>query len=337
MFVQGLPFLIGVAITLSYILCELLKGRSYGVVKDMLFGFGERLKANGFVVKTILFDGEDAVAKIKGDLAREGIDLNPTPREHVPVVENRIKTVKERVRGLIAILPFVLCLTFLVYAVKHVVTMVNKAPSETMSEFIAPITALTGRPVHVDDIRLPFLQYVEVHERGTRVQNSVTNARTRSCLALYPRDNLQHSWYFYFLDKGTLIARDRYTVVPMPGHVVRMMQQMATTMKTVNLEDEHPEDESEENTDPMDNLGHSLASAPVDPVNNLDYALSRMEPIEDDRPTSSVNPTGIGYISDPQCRELTSKIRPKICNAQRIRYYRQLKEWEWKISHHLTI
>jgi hypothetical protein len=121
-------------------LCELLKGRSYGVVKDMLFGFVGRLKAYGFVVKTILCDGEGAVAKMKGDLAREGIDLNPTSREHVPVVENRIKTVKERVRGLIAILPFVLCLTFLVYAVKHVVAMVNKVPSETMSEFIAPIT-----------------------------------------------------------------------------------------------------------------------------------------------------------------------------------------------------
>jgi hypothetical protein len=70
-----------------------------------------------------------------------------------------------------------------------------------------------------------------------------------------------------------------------------MMQQMATTIKTVNLEDEHLEDESEENTDP---------SAPVDPANNLDYALSRMEPIEDDPPTPNSNPTGFGYISDPQ-------------------------------------
>jgi hypothetical protein len=64
----------------------------------------------------------------------------------------------------------------------------------------------------------------------------------------------------------------------MPEHVVRMIQQMATTMKTVNLEDEHLEDESEENTDPMDNFGYTLASAPVDPANNLDYALSRKEP-----------------------------------------------------------
>jgi hypothetical protein len=48
-------------------------------------------------------------------------------------------------------------LTFLVYAVKHVVAMVNKVPSETMSEFIA-------RPLLVEDIRSPFLQYVEVHE-----------------------------------------------------------------------------------------------------------------------------------------------------------------------------
>jgi hypothetical protein len=82
--------------------------------KIILFGFVGRLKAYGFVVKTILCDGVGAVAKMKGDLDREGIDLNPTSREHVPVAENRIKSVKERVRGLIAIF---LCLTFLVYAV----------------------------------------------------------------------------------------------------------------------------------------------------------------------------------------------------------------------------
>jgi hypothetical protein len=87
-FVQKLPFLIGVAMPLSFILCELLKGRSYGVVKDMLFGFVGRLKAYGIVVKTILCDGEGAVAKMKGDLAREGLDLKPTSREHVPVVGN---------------------------------------------------------------------------------------------------------------------------------------------------------------------------------------------------------------------------------------------------------
>jgi hypothetical protein len=40
-------------------LCELQKGRSYSVVKDMLSGFVGRLKAYGFVVKTILCDGED--------------------------------------------------------------------------------------------------------------------------------------------------------------------------------------------------------------------------------------------------------------------------------------
>jgi hypothetical protein len=72
------------------------------------------------------------------------------------------------------------------------------------------------------------------------------------------------------LDKGTLITRDRYTAVPMPEHVVRIIQQMATTMKTVNLEDEHL---------PCGYFGHTLASAPVDPANNLDYGLSRMKPI----------------------------------------------------------
>jgi hypothetical protein len=88
-----------------------------------------------------------------------------------------------------------------------------------------------------------------MREVCTWAQNLVTNTRTRTCLALYPLDTLQHSWYFYCLDKGTLIARDRYTVVLMPEHFVRMMQHLATIMKTFNLEDEHLKDESEENTD----------------------------------------------------------------------------------------
>jgi hypothetical protein len=92
-----------------------------------------------------------------------------------------------------------------------------------------------------------------------------------------------HVWPYTFVTicrtvLTILIARDHYIVAPMPEHVVRMM-------KTDNLEDEHLEDESEENTDPMDNLGHTLTSAPVHPANKVDYALSRMEPVEDDPPS----------------------------------------------------
>jgi hypothetical protein len=209
MFVEGMPFLIAVATPLSNIFCELLKSRQCAAVRTVLMSFIGKLASYDFRLKTLLCDGEGVVGKLRSDLEKQGIRVNITSREHVPHVENRIRTVKERIRGILAVLPIVLCLTFMVYAVKHVVCMMNKVPSEGMSEFIAPVTAMTGRPVHIDDITLPFLQYAEAHERGTSAQNSVTNPRTRSCLALYPRDNAQHSWWFYTLDKGTLIARDR--------------------------------------------------------------------------------------------------------------------------------
>ena len=310
MFVEGMPFLIAVATPLSYIFCELLKSRQCTAVKTVLMSFIGKLASYGFRLKTLLCDGEGAVGKLRGDLEKQGICVNITSREHVPHVENRIRTVKERIRGILAVLPFVLCLTFMVYAVKHVVCMMNKVPSEGMSEFISPVTAMTGRPVHIEDITLPFLQYVEAHERGTSAQNSVTNPRTRSCLALYPRDNAQHSWWFYTLDKGTLIARDRYTIMPMNDAIIGVMAKMAETKKTVGADPTfsiygravtNPDVE----TSPARRVrfDDEHLPGPVDPASNMDYALENMEPVEGDLPEIADldglhNVTGVSRISD---------------------------------------
>ena len=60
-----------------------------------------RCRAKSFVVNTLLTDGEGAVAKMTDELQLMGIRVNPTGAgSHVPIVENKIKTMKERVRGL---------------------------------------------------------------------------------------------------------------------------------------------------------------------------------------------------------------------------------------------
>jgi hypothetical protein len=118
MFVERMPFLIAVATPLSYIFCELLKSRQCAAVKTVIMSFigklasyGFRLKTilcdgeYGFRLKTILCDGEGAVGKLRSDLEKQGIRVNITSREHVPYVENRIRTVKERIRGILTVLP----------------------------------------------------------------------------------------------------------------------------------------------------------------------------------------------------------------------------------------
>jgi len=53
----------------------------------------------------MLMDGE--FEPLRGVLAEMGITMNTTSREeHVPVAERRIRTLKERVRGIYNTLPF---------------------------------------------------------------------------------------------------------------------------------------------------------------------------------------------------------------------------------------
>jgi hypothetical protein len=151
-FAQGVLFFLAVVTPLYYLMCEFLKGRTASVLLNVLLSFVNRLKAFGFVVKAIICDGEGGVAKVKSELEELGIQVHVTAKEHVPLVENKVGQVKARCRGMLNTLPFAVSLALLVYLVYFVVSGVNKIPSSGSSEFIAPETALTGRPVHA---RLP--------------------------------------------------------------------------------------------------------------------------------------------------------------------------------------
>jgi len=98
-----------------------------------------KVRAEGFEAKALLTDGEGAVIKLNDELQLMGIIVNPSGAgSHVPVVENKIKTVKERVRGHIGVLPFKLCIALLVWLVYYCVSRINLVPTSTLSnEYIS--------------------------------------------------------------------------------------------------------------------------------------------------------------------------------------------------------
>ena len=231
---------------------------------------------------------------MEAELKSDGFDVNLTSREHVPVVENRARTIKERVRGIVTTLPFILCLTFLVYCVSHVVCMLNKVPSEGMSEFITPQLAFDGTVPDARDL-LPFCQSVEAHVRGTRNINSVAMPRTESCLLLFPRDNKQHSWWMYRLDTNTIIARDSFTIVPMTTAVIAHMNSKATHSTQVSPDPEFVLNgltlsaAEEDDILGVDTSGERLIYT-GDPAHNLELVTHELELHEDEeRPTNRLH------------------------------------------------
>ena len=56
--------------------------------------------AQGFTIKSLVFDGEGAVAAIADDIAEQVVKLEPFPLDaHVGVCERKNKVIKERFRA----------------------------------------------------------------------------------------------------------------------------------------------------------------------------------------------------------------------------------------------
>ena len=231
MFVEGLPFLLAVATPIYYCMAQYLVNRTYSTLRSCLLRVIDKVKLFGFHVRTIFTDGEGGVMKMSTELEALGIRVNPTAKESVPLVEMKIKQIKERVRGINAVSPYKICLSFMVWLVYYVVSRINMVPSSAMSAYISPTEALTGRKVSFKDTSLSFGQYVEVHERNDVINN--LTPRTRGAIALGPRGTLQGSQWFYVFDTGKLIARDRWTEMPMPDTVIAYMNAKAAKQRPV--------------------------------------------------------------------------------------------------------
>ena len=232
MFVESIPFLICVVSPMSMVMVQLLGSRKLVDVRKALMHIIGKVRAEGFVAKAILTDGEGAVMGLTDELQLMGIIVNPSGAgSHVPVVENKIKTVKERVRGHINVLPFKLCVALLIWLVYYCVSRINLVPTSTMStEYISPREAFTGmRMDYARDLSLKFGDYCEVHE-----QYLITNTmapRTRPAIALKPKGNRQGSWEFFALGTYRILTRDHWTKLPMPDSVINELNAKAAQGK----------------------------------------------------------------------------------------------------------
>jgi hypothetical protein len=102
-FVNGTPFLMTVARRMKFITVEHVLVRTATNLSKHIKQVLEVYKRAGFIVRTILMDGE--FEKIQPLLPT--LECNTTAaKEHLSEAEQTIRTIKERTRGLLATLPF---------------------------------------------------------------------------------------------------------------------------------------------------------------------------------------------------------------------------------------
>lgn len=227
MFVGGEPHLVVVAQPLGLTLAKCLLGRMAGALASAISHMIAELRSRGFAVSTLLSDGEKGMGKLVPMLHRQGVGFNLAgPGQHVPVVEAKIRAIKERVRAILAGLPYKLPASLLKYCVSYAVARLNMMPSSTRVDPTSPRELFLGRKVDATtDLRLAFGDYVQAKDNLV-VSNSMA-PRTLGAIALEAVGNLQGTWRFYCLASKTVRTFDQWVPLPMPQEVVSALNALA--------------------------------------------------------------------------------------------------------------
>jgi hypothetical protein len=193
-----------------------------------------------FVVQTCLADNE--FESLRGSLLHLGVNLNVcAPGEHIPEVERKIRTVKERVRAVITTLPFrAIPLIVTAHAVVFSVMWINFFPPKGgLSSTLSPQAIVTGLSPNAEKhCRIPFGAYAQVHVDNTQSNNAMIS-RTVGAISLGPTGNIQGTYKFMSLLTGKLIKARSFTSLPMPKEVVKQVEEMATSNSSSKQDETH--------------------------------------------------------------------------------------------------
>jgi hypothetical protein len=161
MFINSVAFLVSIVNSVYMGMANYIARRTAGVVHSALRGMMAAYISHGFTITDIVCDGEGAIAKLRVGLEEKGTRVHVAGKgTHVPEAEERVRTYKEGIRGILNTLPFKLPFALLMWLVYFVVSRRNMVPHSAASEFIPPVETFRCRKLNFDaDIKLPFGAY----------------------------------------------------------------------------------------------------------------------------------------------------------------------------------
>ena len=178
MHVNGVSFLVNVLTPIRMTFATKIQSRSVENIYKALHSQLGDIKGKGFKISKLKCDpdsGFRALGAILGD--EHGITVEPVGNnEHIPVVERKIRTIKERVRGIVNTLPYKLPLKLLALLVLFCVSRINMCPTTALSSSITPWERYNGKKVdYKRNLRASFGEYCQAH---TNQADNTLDSRT---------------------------------------------------------------------------------------------------------------------------------------------------------------
>jgi hypothetical protein len=228
-FLVDKPYMLSITQSLNMIMIKDLNGkRDAATISDAIVGMVLQYRSRGFRIDKLFSDSERGMEASKRIFHAEGIDLDlSNAGEHVPIIERNVRFIKERIRTVLSGLPYRLPNKFMPYLADHAVMMINSFPRPSSHDPISPREHFTGRKLNYKrDVRVSLGEYAQVIIPNA-TSNDVRQPRTEGAIALLNTGNANSSVYFYVLRSGQVVARDRFTVLPMKMDVITRLENMA--------------------------------------------------------------------------------------------------------------
>jgi len=229
MYVNGLAYFISIMDPLEYVQITKLKAKDDWTIWRVLEAHMALAQRYGLAVIVVRVDDESSMdsdffrAKL-GDKLDTG-----AAGTAVPVVERKIRTVKERIRSIINTLPFEITEKMEEYLVKGAIYSINMVPTRNSYEYTSPREKLLGVMIDATtDLKHAYGDYVQIHHED--IDNSM-KGRTEGAIALCPTGTLDGSWHYYTLRHGKVVRRRRATALPAPIEVIERVRQLASLRK----------------------------------------------------------------------------------------------------------
>lgn len=222
MFEGDLTFLVMVVKPIDYTFLGKLNSRKGVDIWTVMSKALRQLYNRGYKVSVGYIDGEKATQAhyLQQELWNSfqfELDISGAA-EAVPVIENRIKNIKNKMRAIYHTLPFETDSTLMTWLARYATLRLCSEISNTSKDGLSPRERLHGRRSDKAWIRHGFGDYCQVHDKNT--SNKIKKERTQGAIALAPTGNMSGTWYYLVLKTWSVVTRNGATPLPMPQEVI---------------------------------------------------------------------------------------------------------------------
>jgi len=221
-FVRNQAFLLSVATPLGLTLVSAIANQTISTLCTALTDQISQLGSYRVRCDEVRVDRHGSLSKLVGRLPGIKVDVTGAG-DHVERAENRIRTVKEKIRTAAMPLPYRLPVKQLKELVFFCVKRLNSQPGVNSSEHHCPRVQLTKVKIDFEkEYRVGFGEYVEARNPAA-TSNDALEERTESCIALWPVGNRTGSWTLFNLRTGMNVVRSQFRVLPTTQAVIDRM------------------------------------------------------------------------------------------------------------------